>query len=108
MVARTSTLWRRKGSSEFSSWKNQAAFFRPPPVSRRRPSSRESSMRMPKLFLDLRKAATFSAVDSDFEEGAAAQFNEGFGDVVGERAEAGAETGGENHGFHRRTPKESL
>ena len=50
----------------------------------------------------------FQALDGDFEEGAVVQFDEGFGNVVGERTEAGAETGGEDHGFHRRTPKESL
>jgi len=36
-----------------SSRKNQAAFFRPPPVSSRT-SSREISMRMPKFLLDFR------------------------------------------------------
>src|SRR5580704_3861909 len=62
MVLRTSTLWRRKGSSRFfgSSRKNQEAFFRPPPVSRRI-SSREISMRRLKLFLDFRYLMTMSA-----------------------------------------------
>jgi len=40
------------------------------------------------------------AGDGDFEEGAAGEFDECFGAGVGERAEAGAEAGGEDHGFH--------
>src|SRR5258708_2976267 len=54
-VVVTGRLWRRKGSSRGfeSSRKNEAAFFRPPPVSSKT-SSREISMRMPKLLWDFR------------------------------------------------------
>src|SRR6516162_6393 len=65
-----------------SSRKNQEAFFRPPPVSSSRSSSREISMRMPKLACD---------------------FDQSFGTRVGERTKACAEAGGEDHGFHRKT-----
>src|SRR6267154_511308 len=40
--------------------------------------------------------------ESDFEEGTASDFDEGFGASVRERAEARAEAGGEDHGFHWR------
>jgi hypothetical protein len=40
------------------------------------------------------------AGDGDFEEGAAGEFDESFGARIGERAEAGSETGGQDHGFH--------
>jgi len=56
-------------------------------------------------FLD---AEGFEAIDGDFEEGAAIELDEGFGDVVGERAETGTEAGGEDHGFHGRTPRRPL
>src|SRR5260370_39892039 len=36
----------------------------------------------------------------DFEEGAAGEFDERFGTMGGERAEASAEAGGKDHGFH--------
>ena len=40
------------------------------------------------------------AREGDFEKRAAGEFDEGFGAIVGERAEAGAKAGGEDHGFH--------
>ncbi len=40
------------------------------------------------------------AGEGDFEQRAAGEFDEGLGAMVGERAEAGAEAGGEDHGFH--------
>ena len=40
------------------------------------------------------------AGESDFEKGVAGEFDERFGAIVGERAEARAEAGGEDHGFH--------
>lgn len=43
----------------------------------------------------------FEAIDGDFKESAAVHFDEGFGDGVGQRAKAGAETRREDHGFHR-------
>jgi len=49
---------------------------------------------------DVAYAEGAQAGESDFEEGAAGDFHEGFGTSVGERAEARAKAGGENHGFH--------
>jgi len=50
---------------------------------------------------DAGDAEGFEACESDFEERATVDFGECFGAVVGERAEARAEAGGEDHGFHR-------
>ena len=36
----------------------------------------------------------------DFEEGAAGEFDKGFGAIIGKRAKARAQAGGEDHGFH--------
>jgi len=52
---------------------------------------------------DFSDAEGAQAREGDFEEGATGEFNEGFGAIVGERAEAGAEAGGENHAFHWET-----
>ncbi len=49
---------------------------------------------------EFRDAEFLKPFDGDFEKGAAVQFDEGFGDDVSEWAEAGAQTCGENHGFH--------
>ncbi len=46
------------------------------------------------------------AGEINFEERAGIDFDEGLGTRVGERAEARAETGGEDHGFHERTSGE--
>jgi hypothetical protein len=47
-------------------------------------------------------AEGLEAGESDFEEGAAVEFDEGFRAIVGEGAKASAEAGGEDHGFHGR------
>ncbi len=49
---------------------------------------------------DFSDAEGAQAREGDFEEGATGEFDERFGAIVGERAEAGAEAGGEDHGFH--------
>jgi len=46
------------------------------------------------------------AREGDFEESAAIDFDEGFWTGVGERAQARAEAGGEDHGFHDKTGDE--
>ncbi len=45
--------------------------------------------------------------ESDFEESAAGEFDEGFGAIVRERAEARAEAGAKDHGFHGSDPEAS-
>ena len=45
------------------------------------------------------------AGESDFEKCAAGEFDEGLGAIVGERTEARAEAGGEDHGFHWSRPQ---
>src|SRR5437899_5196398 len=50
---------------------------------------------------DFADAEGAQAGKSDFEQRATVDFNESLGTSVGERAEARAETGSENHGFHR-------
>src|SRR6266446_6502013 len=42
----------------------------------------------------------FFQAAADFEESAAGEFDEGFGAIVRERAEARAEAGAKDHGFH--------
>ncbi len=42
----------------------------------------------------------FETFDGDFEKGAAVDFDEGLGAVVGEWAEAGAKAGSEDHSSH--------
>jgi len=49
---------------------------------------------------DVVNAEFAEASESDFEQGAAVEFDEGLGAVVGERTEAGAKSGGKDHGFH--------
>ena len=118
MVLRTSTLCRRKGSSACSDRRerNGAAFFSPPPVSSRT-SSREISICMPKLSWalqivdnhvgevmdvddDIVDAEGAQAGQRDFEQGAAGDFDQRFGAIVGERTQARAEAGGQNHRLH--------
>ena len=50
---------------------------------------------------EFRDAEGAEASEGDFEEGAAGEFDEGFGAMVGERPEAGAQTSGQDHCFHR-------
>ncbi len=49
---------------------------------------------------DFGDAERAQARESDFEQSAAGELNEGFGAIVGERTETRAEAGGEDHGFH--------
>ena len=49
---------------------------------------------------DFGDAEGAQAGESDFEESAAGEFDEGLGAIVGERTEARAEAGGKDHGFH--------
>ncbi len=49
---------------------------------------------------DLKNVEGAKAGEGEVEEGAAGDLDEGFGAVVGEGAQAGAETRGEDHGFH--------
>ena len=51
---------------------------------------------------DLVDAKSAKPRESDFEERAAVDFDKGFGARIGERAQARAEAGGEDHGFHRK------
>src|SRR5882724_820808 len=39
--------------------------------------------------------------ESDLQHGTARDLHQRFGAIVGERTEPGAETGGQDHGFHR-------
>ncbi len=50
---------------------------------------------------DFSDAESAEAREGDFEKGAAGEFDESLGASAGERAEASAEAGGEDHGFHR-------
>jgi len=56
---------------------------------------------------DFADAESAKARESNFKERAAVDFDEGFGQSVGERAQARAKTSGEDHGFHRETRGES-
>jgi hypothetical protein len=49
---------------------------------------------------DFGNAGGAEAKEGDFEKSAAGEFDEGFGACVGERAEACAKAGGQDHGFH--------
>jgi len=52
---------------------------------------------------DFANAEGAQAGEGDFEQRAAGDFDEGLGAIVGERPEARAEAGGEDHGFHWET-----
>ena len=103
-------------SRPLESRKKWAAFFRPPPVSSRI-SSREISIRMPKLSVGFEvlsnhvrvmmrvddhfaHAKGAQAGECDLQQRAAGNFYQRLGAVVGERPQARAQAGGQNHGLH--------